>query len=93
MNPPVIQVTEPTREAAEMDTEEEPSAPPMIPELPAVEINRNPFLNLNEIMDEVKNEESGTTMLVDDSVPPPVRETNPFRRLSGERDDIEWKAV
>ena len=92
MNPPVIQVTQPTRESAEMGTEE-PSAPPMTPELPTIEINRNPFLNLNEMMDEVQNEESGTPMVVDDSVPYPMKETNPFRRLSGERDDIERKTV
>jgi hypothetical protein len=39
-------------------------------------------------MDEVKNEGS-ESMLVDDSIPLPVKETNPFRRLSMERRESE----
>jgi hypothetical protein len=70
-----------------MDTGEL-SVPPISSELPPIERNLNPFLNVNEIMDEVKNERS-ESMLVDDSIVLPVRETNPFRRLSMERRESE----
>ena len=74
-----------------MDTEEL-SFPPISSELPAIERNLNPFLNVNEIMDEVKTE-GGETMLVDDSIAVPVKETNPFRRLSMERRESEIKVT
>lgn len=81
LNPPVIQVIQPIPEPIEIDTEE-PSAPPITPALPVIQKSLNPFLNVDEIMEEVSNQGS-ESMLVDDSVTP-GKETNPFRRLSGE---------
>lgn len=88
LNPPVIQVTMPVAESTEMDTEEA-SAPPLTPELPVINSNRNPFLNANETMEDVRNEGSETMVMDDDSPSLPVKETNPFRRLSWEREESE----
>jgi hypothetical protein len=87
LNPPVIQVTEPTTEVVEMDAIED-SATPMTPELPLVEKSRNPFLSVDELMREVGSENGEEEMLTGDKdVPLPLPEgveTNPFRKLSGE---------
>ena len=89
MNPPVIQITEPTIEVVEIDTPEGGSAPPMTPELPVVEKSRNPFLSVDELVGDVGNEKGETEMLMDDQDVPPALpqgvETNPFRKLSGEQ--------
>lgn len=88
MNPPAIQVIEPTTEAVEMDTAEEASVPPITPELPLVEQSRNPFLNVVELMGEGGIDNGHEEMSVDDKnilpLPPQRAETNPFRKLSGE---------
>ena len=87
LNPPAIQVTEPTTEAVEIDTTKEASAPPVTPELPVVEKSRNPFLSADELKEEVGIDKGGEEMLVDDkniTSPPQGVETNPFRKLSGE---------
>lgn len=89
LNPPVIQITEPTTEVVEMDTTDGVSAPSMTPELPDTEKSRNPFLSMAELMGEEGSDKGGEEqMLVDDKdiLPPPsqVVDTNPFRKLSGE---------
>jgi len=98
LNPPVIQVTEPTTEVGEMDTTEDASAPAMTPELPAIEKSRNPFLSVGELMGDVGSKTGGEEeVLVDDKSvrPPPSQgvETNPFRKLSEEHQRSELKVA
>lgn len=61
----------------------EASAPPVTPERSSTPKSLNPFLNMEETIEEGGNE-SADPVLIDDSTPP--QETNPFRRSSLERE-------